>query len=117
MKGCLPIINFTGGEELRPDTVFSRALKNSFSCYLSMLHMAPIFFFKFLIARDNGLQNGKGISSENGLSFCLHGWMNGEVGANSRRFTPDLAWYSCWKKRIREGLGGEGRRGRGKQEE
>lgn len=71
--------------------VFSRALKNSFSCYLSMLHMAPIFFL-FLIARDNGLQNGKGISSENGLSFCLHGWMNGEVGANSRRFTPDLAW-------------------------
>lgn len=50
------------------------------------------FFFLFLIARDNGLQNGKGISSENGLSFCLHGWMNGEAGANSRRFTPDLAW-------------------------
>lgn len=39
--------------------VFSWALKNSFSCYLRMLNTVPLPFL-FLIARDNGLQDGKG---------------------------------------------------------
>lgn len=49
------------------------------------------------------------ISSESALSSCVHSWLAGGIGANSRRLTHDLAWYPTWKERVkREGLRGEG---------